>query len=100
MLVQVQLFCRGGHVGVALLPVFLLAGGQRAGNAGIQQQLLCLQRQQPQRRQIYAGARGLQRLKAGIGLAGVGAADVQDKVPLHGPCLGIFVLGVERHQQL
>ena len=46
---QIQLFRRGGHVGILLPAVFLLAGGKAAIHAGVEQRLLSLQGQKPER---------------------------------------------------
>gem|GEM_PF-6568995 len=86
-------------MGVAGFPVLLLAGAQGAGHAGVQQRLLCLHGQQTQRGQIDAVFGFLKPLEAGVGLAGVGAADVQDEMAAHGPGGGILVLRIQGNQQ-
>ena len=70
---QLQFFRCGGHMGVLLPAVLLLAGGQAAVDPRVQQNLLGLQGQQAQGGQIHAGGGLLEPLKAGVGLAGVGA---------------------------
>ena len=96
---QRELFRRRGHVRVVLAYVLLLARGQRAVHAVVEQRLLRLQRQQAQRRQIYAGSGADEALEAGVGLAGVRAAYVQYEVAAHGARLRVLVLGVQRYQQ-
>ena len=70
---QLQFFRCGGHMGVLLPAVLLLAGGQAAVDPCVQQNLLGLQGQQAQGGQIHAGGGLLEPLKASVGLAGVGA---------------------------
>ena len=97
---EVQLLCRGGDMGIPFAPVLLLAGGQAAINARVQQRLLRFQRQQAERREIHAGRHAFEPLEARIGLSRIRAAEVQDKVPLHGTRLRVLILRVQRQQQL
>ena len=96
---EIQLFCRGGQVGVPLTEVLLLASGQRAVHPRVQQGLLGLQGQKAQGGQIDSGFRPDQPLEPSVGLAGVGAPQVENEPAVHGPCLGVFVLGVEGDEQ-
>ena len=96
---QGQLLRRGGHVGVPLPEVLLLPGGQAAVHPGVQQGLLGLQGQQPQGGQIDPRPGPDEPLESGVGLARVGAPQVEDKAAAHGPGLRVLVLGVQGDEQ-
>ena len=92
---QIQLFGCGGDVGVLLPAVLLLAGGEAAIHACVQQCLLGLQGQQTQGGQVAARPGLLEPLDARVGLARVRPAQVQDEVPGEGAGLRVLVLGVQ-----
>ena len=87
-------------MGVGGAQILLFAGGKSTLDPGAEQIVLRLERQQAQGAEIHPGAGPDQLLKAGIGLAGVGAAHVDHKVAAHGAGLGVFVARVERNEQL
>ena len=97
-LLQVQLFGGGGHVGVLLPAVLLLPGGEGAVHPCFQQNFLGFQGQQAQGGQVDPRGGGLQPLEPGIGLAGVGASDVEDEPAGHGTGFRVLVLGVQGHE--
>ena len=99
MPLHIQLFRRSRHMGIPVPHILLLAGGEAAIHAVIQQRLLRLQRQQTKGRKVYASVRPNEPLKARIGLARVRPADVHHEMPLQGAGLRVFVLGVQGHQQ-
>ena len=96
---QLQLFRRGGYVGVLLPQVLLLAGGEAAVHPGVQKRLLGLQGQKAQRRQVHPRLRPHQPLKAGVGLSGIGAPQVKDEMAAQAAGLRVFVLGVQGDQK-
>ena len=64
-----ELFGRGGEVRVALADVLLLAGGEAAIDAGVEQRLLRLEGQEPERGEVDARARAHEPLEGVVGLA-------------------------------
>ena len=97
---EIELFRRGGDVGIPLAAVLFLAGRERARNAEIKQPLLRFEREQAERGKIYARPGFAQPLKPGVRLAGVRPADVKDKAAMHGARLRVLVLRIERNEQL
>ena len=97
---EIELFRRGGDVGIPLAAVLFLAGRERTRNAEIEQPLLRFEREQTERSKIYARFGFAQPLKPGVGLAGVRPAGMENKMALHGARFRVLVLRVERHEQL
>ena len=97
---EIELFRRGGNVGIPLAAILLLAGRERARNAEIKQPLLRFKRKQAERGKIYARPGFAQPLKPGVRLAGVRPTDVKDKAAMHGARLRVLVLWIERNEQL
>ena len=97
---EIELFRRGGDVGIPLAAVLFLAGRERARNAEIKQPLLRFKRQQTERSKIYARFGFAQPLKPGVGLAGIRPAGMENKMALHGARFRVLVLRVECHEQL
>ena len=85
-------------MGRARADVLLLAGQHAAAHAALQHGFLHLEREQAQGRQIYAAPGLGQAVQAVIGLARVGAADVDDKAALHHARRRILVLGIDRDE--
>ena len=91
---EIQLFRRRRDVGVPLPHVLLLSGGEAAVDPAVEKCLLGLHRKEPEGREIYPRLRPFQPFEALKGLPGVGPADVKDEMTLHGPGLGVLVLGI------
>ena len=96
---EVQLLRRGGHVGILLPQILLLSGGEAAGHAGLQESLLGLQGQKAQGGQIDPRGGAHEPLEAGVGLAGVGAPQVEDEAAVHGTGLRVLILGVQGDEE-
>ena len=94
-----QLLRRGGEMRVAPADVLLLARAQRTVDAAVQQRLLRLEREQAQRGEVHAAFGAYEPPEAGVGLAGVRPAQVQNEAAAHGARVGILVLGIERNEQ-
>ena len=75
-----------------------LSGDHAARYAGRHHPLIHLQRQKPERSQIDPAVCLSEPLQRLVGLSAVGRSDMEDKVPLHSPCLRVLLLRLRAHQ--